>query len=575
MSEVTPKDEAERQLWLAKQATPEEQADHLLTALTIFYDREDYDNSLDVIRQLQRTPLSTLQHQQFAVLAGAIALELDKPWATLSILSKTPPGTFAEASPEVQTRIIDLQATALYRNGAPLQSAQERVFNAGLFTGQEYWENHEQIWQALNEVSSPNLSEALQKASDYSWQGWLELALQINQYQLSLDKQLKALSMWQADWPEHEAARRLPAELEMLSNLPELRPGKIALVLPLTGNFGKVGRVIRDGFLAAYYADDQASAATTEINVFDSEDYPNALDLYLELQLEGYDLFVGPLKKASVNEFTQLPLLDPPVLALNYQEQEEAIDGFFQFGLSVEDEVQQLLDLFDSQQKQNIAIIHQDAAWAVKLVDNIKMWSKQKSYTEPITFSFNASDNLSNGIADFLEIDESIARANKIKTLVGEAESQPRRRQDIDAVVILSPPIKARQIKPLLAFHYASNIPLFAVSRIYSGIPRPNKDHDLDGITYTEIPWMLNKTSPLKKDIEYIAGTNLYEKFYALGADTYLLAPRLELLKSFPDSKIQGNTGSLTINPHLQIRRTLEWATFEQGLVKAQPDLLQ
>ena len=572
IADAMPEDEAEQQLWLAKQALPNDKAIYLLRALDIYLARDDLENSQKAVNLLQSSSLTTSQYEQFTLLAGPLAMRQNDPETVVSYFDKAPLDAFSSVPLDIQLQASELQAEALLRAGRPLQAARIRVFNAGLYTGDSFWENQDNIWRALREAPSLGISKALEDATDYSWRGWLELIEQIRQNQFSLEMQINALQQWQARWPEHSAAQRFPAELNMLGNLPELRPNKIALMLPLSGKLAKVGGAIRDGFLAAYYRDDSTSKASTVINIFDADAYPNALDLYMQLQTEGYDLIIGPLRKSSVAELTKLPRHEPLTLALNYQDElTEAIPGLFQFGLSAEDEVQQILNMLLNQKNHNIAAIYPDAAWARKLVKFMHNRITEEDLPPVLSYQYSKEGNLSDGIANLLGINESKARALAIERLTGRAKFEPRRRQDIDAVILLASPAKARQIKPLLAFHYARDIPVYASSRVYSGVVRPDKDHDLDGIHYTEIPWLLSHSSPIRKDIHYLAGENSYEKFYAMGTDTYLLAPRLQLMESFPESKAQGFTGNLGINSKLQIRRELEWATFDRGVVKAQP----
>ena len=569
-SENLPQDEAERELWLAQKATADERVNHLLKALDIFIGREDHESSQQVINRLQASSMSTRQYEQFALLAGAFAIKSNDPITASSYFKNAPLDAFSTAPLEIQLEANELRCDALLAANFPLEAARIRVYNSGLYTGEDYWHNQDKTWQALRATPSLDLNNAIDQAVDLTWRGWLELVTQIRLNQFSLEMQLNALQQWRETWPDHPAAIQLPRELEMLSNLSELSPKKIALILPLSGKLAKAGNAIRDGFLAAYYQDHQRDS-DTEITFFDSEAYESPLDLYLQLQLENYELIIGPLTKEGVKQLGQFPELTPPVLALNYlDDQISTIPGLYQFGLSAEDELNQILNHLKSQKKSTIAVIHNQSASAKKLVATINKRSEMDGWPITINYGFTSDQNLSEGVANLLGIQESKSRTNQLRRLIGKVDSEPRRRQDIDAVIILASPIKARQIKPLLAFHYASNIPVYATSQIYSGYDQPKKDHDLNGVVFTEIPWLLNQSEPLRQDIHYLTQKTAYERFYAMGADAYLLAPRLQLLASFPTSKVQGVTGNLVLNHNLQVRRQLEWATFSKGQAKAQ-----
>ena len=46
-------------------------------------------------------------------------------------------------------------------------------------------------------------------------------------------------------------------------------------------------------------------------------------------------------------------------------------------------------------------------------------------------------------------------------------------------------------------------------------------------------------------------------RLYAMGADAYLLAPRLNQLLALPDTHLDGLSGTLSLNPQQRIERQL------------------
>ena len=61
-------------------------------------------------------------------------------------------------------------------------------------------------------------------------------------------------------------------------------------------------------------------------------------------------------------------------------------------------------------------------------------------------------------------------------------------------------------------------------------------------------------------------------RLYAMGVDAYRLAPRLNQLKALPESRVDGLSGSLSLNPAQRIERQLPWAEFRDGQVQRLPD---
>jgi hypothetical protein len=53
-----------------------------------------------------------------------------------------------------------------------------------------------------------------------------------------------------------------------------------------------------------------------------------------------------------------------------------------------------------------------------------------------------------------------------------------------------------------------------------------------------------------------------------MGADAYLLAPRLNQLLALPDTQLDGLSGTLSLNPQQRIERQLPWAEFRDGEIQ-------
>ena len=53
-----------------------------------------------------------------------------------------------------------------------------------------------------------------------------------------------------------------------------------------------------------------------------------------------------------------------------------------------------------------------------------------------------------------------------------------------------------------------------------------------------------------------------------MGADAYLLAPRLNQLLALPDTQLDGLSGVLQLNGDQRIERQLPWAQFRDGKVE-------
>ena len=105
------------------------------------------------------------------------------------------------------------------------------------------------------------------------------------------------------------------------------------------------------------------------------------------------------------------------------------------------------------------------------------------------------------------------------KLPVRRFEFTARRRHDIDFVFLLSNATQARGINPTLAFFYAEDIPVYAISHVHVGTDSRIDAIDMNGIRFCDIPWKLtNDDSTQQLIVETWPGANSQlSPFYALG----------------------------------------------------------
>ena len=136
-------------------------------------------------------------------------------------------------------------------------------------------------------------------------------------------------------------------------------------------------------------------------------------------------------------------------------------------------------------------------------------------------------------------------------------------------------PQQAQQVKPTLIFQYAGDLPVYATSHLHAATDNRSQYLDLEGIRFAETPWLLDDQLPLRQQIEAKwpqAGGSL-GRLYAMGADAYLLAPRLGQLVALPDTSLQGLSGDLSLGESQRIERELPWAIFRDGQVQPLEDM--
>ena len=425
----------------------------------------------------------------------------------------------------------------------------------------------EDIWLALTSLRDEELDQLAEEADSYEMRGWIELARIYQVDQFSIRSQLDSIVQWRRIWASHSAAARLPAPLIELQVTWESRPKHIALILPLQE---AAGNAIQEGFLSAYYQSLSVSRDVPQISVFDSTGLTDIHDTFDQAVASGADLIIGPLNKKLVNQISERIEIPVPTLALNYADQDRPAENLFQFGLAPEDEISQVINLAWEAGYRNAAVIIPDNLDYQRLETFfIETWTNQGGQVVS-SARFIGDSDYAEVIKRLMAIDSSEARAEKLLDLLPRLnmEFTPRRRSDIDFIFLAANPRQGRQLKPTLAFYFAGDIPVFSMPSVYDGQENQTGNRDLDGIIFTDAPWVLNPTYQLRDEVN----TNLrqaqgpLQRLRAMGIDSFRLYPRLKQFSNNSISSLRGTTGVLTMSENRRIHRSLTTARFEDGI---------
>ena len=369
-------------------------------------------------------------------------------------------------------------------------------------------------------------------------------------------------------WPDFS----LPNDMQP----PVEHPNKVVLMLPLHGKLGGTGQAIRNGFLAAYYYDRKHTERTApNVTVVDTSN-GDVQALYQQTVNQGVQFIVGPLTKANVQAVANLGQLSVPTLALNtLDNMNYTVTDLYQFGLSPIDEAVQIAQKARQDGHQNALIITPAGSWGQNISTAFSNRWQALGGKVVGNVAYKNRKALAVDIRNLLNINQSDERAGELKSLLKEKiRFVPRRRKDADMIFIAALPEQARTIRPLLKFYYAGNIPVYAISSIYNGIPSPARDRDLNGIEFCDMPWVLYGNHQLTLKLENIRkrimtlwpdSYNRYPKLYALGIDAYMLVSDLHELVTTPNVGVPGASGMLYIHGNLKIFRQCAFAKFKHG----------
>ncbi|MCO7516681.1 penicillin-binding protein activator [Pseudomonas guariconensis] len=543
-----------------------------LSAADMAYRQKDYPRAARILEQVPLDGLKPAQQVFASTLAAELAMSRNQPKAALDALSHPSLQRLGELPQAQQARTYSVHAAALEADGQALAAAQQRVLLAPLLEGQAAEANHDAIWALVASLPAEQLQ---QPASDETLAGWTSLALAVKSAG-TLEQQQAAIDTWSAQHPNHPAAQQLPLALVKLKELASQPLTKIALLLPQEGPLAGVARALRDGFMAAHFQAQQSGQPAPAVQVFDSSRMTSLDDFYNQAQAAGVQLVVGPLEKPLVKKLAAYPQLPITTLALNYADAgQQAPAQLFQFGLAAEDEAREVSRRARADGMVRAVALVPSGEWGERVLAAFRQDWESHGGTLLAAERIAQPVALAQQIADLFQLRQSEGRAKSLQSTVGGTiAAQPSRRQDIDFIFLASTPQQAQQIKPTLNFQYAGDVPVYATSNLYSASGDVNQYNDMNGIRFCETPWLLDNTNSLRQQVvqQWPQAAGSLGRLYAMGVDAYSLAPRLGQLKALPDNRIEGLSGSLSMNASQRIERQLPWAEFAGGQVKRLPD---
>ena len=557
--------------------TPKKANLELLAAESL-WQQQRYVPAINLLTNIDPKHLDTRAFTVFTLLYGRWAVDQQQLVLAESLLESPRIAQLLDQSDINMTKALhSLRAEFFDSSNKTPNAIQERIMLSSLLMDPEpFAENNTQIWSLLRQLS-PSQVQQLNQSGNKQLRGWLALSEIADAQDLDLEEQIDLLDQWLQQWSNHPAAKTLPTEMKLLRASLQQRPTHITLLLPMSGPLAKAGETLTQGFFAAYYQALQQAKPTPTVQVVDSHQGDDFLQLYQQVAASGTDLIIGPLDKQKVQLLSQQGALPIPTLCLNYSEASSALEtiNLYQFGLNPEDEAKQAATLALQNRFSAALVIAPDNSWGKRVATAFdKTWQQDDATTLGHAL-FNAKkEDYSQVIQKSLGITDSKLRLKKIRQLLDEpAEFEPRRRKDLDVIFLAAKPEQARQIKPLLAFHYAGQVPVYAISSIYSGEENPEKDTDLNGVYFNAMPWLL-QNSPLKNTInQNIEAKSNLQGLYAMGADAWRLHARLPLLAGSENSKIQGNTGILRLDEANRVYRQQQWAMIRKGKVRILPTM--
>ena len=538
-----------------------------LQAAEIATDDGRFDTVRDILGSISDPFASDASTRDYSILRARLAIQEKQPEVALWLLNQQRFQRLPLDS-RARTRAGRIRADAYLAEQNYLASTRELIYINKLLPAQARGDNQERIFATLLQLPYETLVKQAELSTISDIRGWLSLAAMTRRFQHDPDRQLEALNDWRQLWSNHAASIQLPRSLALLHQVVAEQPQHIALLLPLQGELGQFGRAIRDGLIAAHYSRGLGTALT----IFDTTG-SDIREVASRARAAGAELMIGPLDWQRVARLAKRRP-DIPVIALNRTRNGAVQPNLYQFGLAPEDESIQVARQIHKEGHSRGLIIAPDTDWGQR---NVAAFSGEFLALGGIIMDsvrFRDQKDYSDMIMTLLNVDASKARAKTMERITGEQfKFTLRRRQDIDFIFLLANPTQARGINPTLAFFYAEDIPVYATSHVYDPMDSRIDIIDMNGIRFCDIPWKLMLTGPVQELVQktWPGASSRLAPFYALGLDVHRLYPRLRQLKASPLTQVSGTTGLLRLTEDGVIHRTLLWAEFREGSVRATP----
>ncbi|HEX7966410.1 MAG TPA: penicillin-binding protein activator [Gammaproteobacteria bacterium] len=558
---------------LAATAQPAQRTELLVSAAENWLLAGNAARSAALVAQMrEKSPYPALA-ARIELLKAGLALADHQPQAALPHLKFA----LTPLPPELKARALLLRGQAHLALGdlpATVQDWSER--ETYLAPGStDVAANRKLIWDTLTETHTPVDMARLPATLSPVTRGWLELAAIARVSWQQPDKFMDQIRQWQARYPQHPAQQQLVPDLIAKQEALTAFPPRVAVLLPLSGNYQSAAAAVRDGLFAAYYQ--LGGARAPAITLYDSgTSAASAEDAYRKAVADGTDMVIGPLTKDAVAGLAAQGSLPVPVLALNYLDNNRAgPSGFYQFGLLPEGEAAQAAERAVAEgHTQALALASSDDfgarmfnAFAARFSELGGTLLGMQTYAPG-----SKPDAIGDLLSQSFDLDASVAREQRLAATLGtRLEFEPRRRPDIQFMFLAASADDARTIQPQIAYNHGEDLPVYSTSKVYE-LDDSVDNTLLNGVTFDDMPWTLEETGSVAEMRDTLAkywpgnfGNN--SRLYALGFDAYRLVPLLYNTRTI-GQPLQGVTGLLSLDPDGRVHRRLDWAHFDDGEVE-------
>ncbi|MGB9095782.1 penicillin-binding protein activator [Erwinia sp.] len=227
-----------------QQSADDNKVDWQLLAIKALLNEGKFPQANDQLSSLPQT-LNDTQRQEALLLQAQVKLTQQDVNGAVGLLKQVDVGSLSK---EQQARYYQLQIAA-NQGRAPLEVLRAYIaLEPLLTTPADKQKNIDATWQTLVQMPPSEVGNLVINADENTLQGWLDL-LSVYKTNSNDPDMLKAgLQDWQTRYPNNPAAKMLPTALSQVQNFQQSSTGKIALLLPLSGQAQIFANAIQKGF---------------------------------------------------------------------------------------------------------------------------------------------------------------------------------------------------------------------------------------------------------------------------------------------------------------------------------------